>query len=93
MKEFKGTKGEWTIKRQRGYDIDITNRDGDICWLGLSEFIDEVKLANAKLIAAAPELLEGCLMALEAVKELNEHQEGWHEEHSFLEVAINKALN
>ena len=48
--------------------------------------------SNAKLIAAAPRLLEACQMALEAVKELHEHQEGWHEEQAFLEVAINKAL-
>ena len=27
--EFKGTKGEWTVKRERGYDIDVTNRDGE----------------------------------------------------------------
>ena len=61
MEEFKGTKGEWTVKRERGYDIDVTNKDGDICWLGLSEFTDETKLANAKLIAAAPELLKALL--------------------------------
>ena len=44
-------------------------------------------------MVAAPKLLEACLMALEAVKELHEHQEGWHEEQSFLETAINEALN
>ena len=87
--EFKGTKGEWKVKRERGYDIDITNRDGDICWLGLSEFIDETKLANAKLIAAAPELLEALQTCLRRIK--NES----HEPFAIIEAqkAINKALN
>jgi hypothetical protein len=91
--EFKGTKGEWIVEKELGYDCDVIYKGGEICWLGLSDVIDEEKVANAKLIAAAPELLEACVMALEAVKELHEHQEGWHEEQSFLEAAINKALN
>jgi hypothetical protein len=88
--EFKGTKGEWKVKKERGYDIDITNRDGDICWLGLSEFIDETKLANAKLIAAAPELLDALQMFVDYCygTELQNSER-------FLkaEKAINKALN
>tara|TARA_R110000765_G_scaffold182323_1_gene288279 strand:+ start:75 stop:404 length:330 start_codon:yes stop_codon:yes gene_type:complete len=64
--EFKGTSGEWEVSTQKGgYDIDITNRDGFICWLGLSEFNNETTLNNAKLIAAAPELLEALQMFLD----------------------------
>ena len=86
MEEFKGTKGEWTVKRERGYDIDVTNKDGDICWLGLSEFTDETKLANAKLIAAAPELLA---FAIEMAKRYPNSK--WIKDQAT--EAINKALN
>ena len=96
MKEFKGTKGEWTVKRERGYDIDVTNRDGDICWLGLSDFIDETKLANAKLIAAAPDLLEELVTLLSNIDEMGNTGEDMMELRNYLSdarKAINKALN
>ena len=99
MKEFKGTKGEWTVKRKRGYDIDITNRDGDICWLGLSEFIDETKLANAKLIAAAPDLLDALVFLKQEYEQLVDCGDcgNWNprQDNSIVlaEQAINKALN
>ena len=97
--EFKGTKGEWTVKRERGYDIDITNRDGDICWLGLSEFIDETKLANAKLIAAAPDLLDALVFLKQEYEQLVDCGDcgNWNprQDNSIVlaEQAINKALN
>jgi hypothetical protein len=95
--EFKGTKGEWKVKKERGYDIDITNRDGDICWLGLSEFTDETKLANAKLIAAAPELLKALQIAKKELKRLLK-EDGLilkikNREWVDMDKAINKALN
>jgi hypothetical protein len=102
--EFKGTKGDWKLSSSKSNEsyrkitksdfpvlaINVDGHNGHIMTFGDN---DKIHKANAKLIAAAPKLLEACLMALEAVKELHEHQEGWHEEQSFLEAAINKALN
>ena len=97
--EFKGTKGDWvanysheleTYIKCNGLRVaDVKHYKGD----DLNDPSIEEGRANAKLMVAAPKLLEACLMALEAVKELHEHQEGWHEEQSFLETAINEALN
>jgi hypothetical protein len=62
--EFKGTKGEWSVEKELGYDCDVIYKGGEICWLGLSDVIDEEKVANAKLIAAAPELLKALQILL-----------------------------
>ena len=49
-------------------------------------------LSNAKLIAAAPELLEALIECLEGVKELNgEYQSGWQEVIEKADKAIKKA--
>jgi hypothetical protein len=97
--EFKGTQDEWIADYSYESETYISCNGLRIAEVkhyknsDLSDPSTEEGRANAKLIAAAPKLLEACLMALEAVKELHEHQEGWHEEQSFLEKAINEALN
>ena len=97
--EFKGTKGDWVANYSHELETYIKCnglRIADVKHYKGDDFNDpstEEGRANAKLMVAAPKLLEACLMALEAVKELHEHQEGWHEEQSFLETAINEALN
>jgi len=48
------TKGEWTLQR----DNSITVGESIICQMGSANNNDKEKEANAKLIAAAPELLE-----------------------------------
>jgi len=57
--EFKGTKGKWKANKEYGYDFDIEKEGdgGNICWLGFTDYAHEQE-SNAKLIAAAPELLE-----------------------------------
>ena len=86
MTEFKRTKGEWSVSQELGFELDVIHENGDICWLGLSEEPLQKKLANAKLIAAAP-----CL--LEALIELKIMAEG-NNQYAFelAEEAINKAL-
>ena len=95
MKEFKGTKGEWSVSQELGFELDVIHENGDICWLALSEEPLQEKLANAKLIAAAPELLEALLEIKKILKKEWPKQE-WddfaNEETSFTK-AINKALN
>tara|TARA_R110000782_G_C14497448_1_gene378122 strand:+ start:66 stop:332 length:267 start_codon:yes stop_codon:yes gene_type:complete len=87
MKEFKGTKGEWEVREERGYDIDIINKNIDICFLGFSELNYETRLSNAKIIAAAPKLLAAAIKAIEECCDLIGTDAG-----NSLEKAINKAL-
>lgn len=54
MKEFKGTKSEW--KNQEPYNTFVYSSNGKlICQIKYDPFSEE-SLANAQLIAAAPEL-------------------------------------
>lgn len=65
MKQFKGTKGPWYVSERRGDLIDIRHDNsgpGEIS-LNLARVVarrswSKQAEANAKLIAAAPELLE-----------------------------------
>lgn len=69
--EFKGTKGEWKVNvtdQTNVFEI-ISRRPNereDVCIVN-SE-LDEDAEANAKLIAAAPDLLEACIKASEFIK-------------------------
>ena len=95
--EFKGTKGKWE-KVHTKIQVEPQNpmRTLTICQVFGG---DEESLANAKLIAAAPELLEA---ALEVLKVWNEDGEGgeiqmktpiaWHRPLRKAEKAIKKAL-
>jgi len=65
MSEFKGTKGEWTISKSRNGHALISGDDWeDFCKIyritdgGDFDKSGEMQLANAKLIACAPEMLE-----------------------------------
>lgn len=70
MNKFKGTTGDWNINdniRKGTGRIIIENRDKkQICELDLWEETGE----NAKLIIAAPELLEACITAESSMQEL-----------------------
>ena len=65
MKEFKGTPGPWRVSEKRGDLIDIRHNDNGIGAISLNlahvvarqSWLKEAE-ANAKLIAAAPELME-----------------------------------
>ncbi|KHO34827.1 hypothetical protein PI91_12565 [Enterobacter sp. FB] len=88
MKEFKGTTGKWRVN---GKYIDSTQPDGmvqEVAWLGDVGYGD--RMANANLIAAAPDLLE----ALQELVFLYEHDEGCREltEYKRAKAAISKAL-
>jgi hypothetical protein len=83
--KFKGTKGNWKISKSGNetFNICITAEDGgSVCFI--TNWYEAGN--NAKLIAAAPELLEACINALK-------HHQGGHSDIGYeLRSAINKAL-
>lgn len=96
MKEFKGTKGPWRVSEKRGDMIDIRHGDNSIgamslnlarvtarqCWASEAE-------ANAKLIAASPDLLEALQEVLYELSTAREVHDGTIRQ---ADAAIAKAL-
>ena len=72
MAQFKGTPGPWRVSEKRGNLIDIRHENNEPGTMSLNlaqivarqSWLKEAE-ANARLIAAAPELLEALQMALE----------------------------
>lgn len=88
--ETKHTKGEWEIAHDEGIGYFITNPNewGRICTI---RSVREPNWeANAKIIAAAPELLEALIMANDVLKATYPLFNEWAES-SVIEQAINKA--
>ena len=101
MKDFKGTQGDWEAKRNAAY-WEVTNRDNDqVLAIAIHNFDyrdnglqlddNEKAEANAKLIAAAPELLANLQRIIERIKEC-EYQDSFPSAFRRAEAAINKAL-
>lgn len=80
MKEFKGTKGNWSIKDNNVCSITGRQLFENIIWSGQS--VEEVN-ANAKLASLAPELLGALQQAVNYMS--------YSERRRFKKV-INKAL-
>ena len=99
MKEFKGTKGEWKLVHESQVAFsqeDFSTKDCDLYEHQYDSF-DEMR-ANAKLIAAAPYLLEESMKLIQQIKmnnylEINGHNIKNNKSLLDLEKAINKALN
>ena len=97
--EFKGTKGEWKVEQETGYDCDVVYEGGEICWLGLSDASHKEQKANAKLIAAAPELLKALIFLKQEYEKLVDCGDcgNWNPRQDncivLAKEAINKALN
>ena len=100
MKEFKGTKSEWKIDRHP--EVDSSGRMVFRVSAEHSIDKDEIK-ANAKLIAAATDLLEAlqdCLNTLkiidDTVEKIKDHETYFNATRNSMELAqkaIEKALN
>lgn len=100
MKEFKGTKGNWVWGENSASSvegstcIDLRGGEHDITIAYLQSFNDsgsdysrDATIANARLMSAAPDLLEALQDALHAYDKHGEHSE-W----DFARAAISKAL-
>lgn len=58
MSEFKGTKGEWKINPRASRNVQCNGTTIANCSAGQSGDDEHIEIANAKLIACAPEMLE-----------------------------------
>jgi hypothetical protein len=94
MAEFTGTKGEWRISKDgtevTTSKIGILEGSKRICHITEFGKTDDEKLANAKLIAASPELLQ---TVIELHDLLEEHLPNWYlkHHHNIIQKAIKKA--
>ena len=94
MKEFKGTRGEWIMHPKANGNV-ISKDEGRVVsnCMGYSTSINSDKardenLANAKLIIAAPDLLEACILMKN-----NGFQTPSNKDYNKLVEAINKATS
>jgi hypothetical protein len=93
MKEFKGTKGEWTYEHYGREDWD---RHIVIEPINTHLYdVDEESESNARLIAAAPNLLEACINIADEYEKFYDKSGDFLSRSNLdcLKAAINKALN
>ena len=94
--EFKGTKGEWKITGTSEQRTMINGSSIDVWWnLSSSNVSEDEGKANAKLIAAAPDLLKALQVILKHKNAINHYIDD-NELYTAIEEseqAINKALN
>ena len=98
MKEFKGTKGDWEILPTSEYRkwVNVTSEKGIIARVFYGEAQPEIYKeeaeANAKLTAAAPELLQ---TVIELHTLLEEHLPNWYlkRHDNIVKNILKKALN
>lgn len=107
MNEFKGTKGEWNLitaiysskmfGTHNGFQIIGNNGRRFVCDVTLNNAVgipEDERQANAKLIAAAPDLLEALHNVLDAVKRCEDREQTVSYENCYkiAEKAIFKAI-
>lgn len=82
MKEFKGTKGAWKVVRNGFWKMGVQDSNGN--WLTYKAGEDlmgqEMVEANAKLMAASPDLLKALQKMVAMMDSGDEHGDGsdWH---------------
>jgi hypothetical protein len=95
MKEFKGTKGEWIVAHDEfdGHSVEVKDKDFGTLFIaqGIEQGHDD-GLADAKLIAAARDLLEA-LQEMVLVFNRDDIDNAQHIRVGNAEKAIEKALN
>ena len=88
--EFKGTKGEWKIGLQNYIKVNEEDPKNTSLICLMQGYNTEETKANAKLIAAAPELLKALIKSVESMKLADEVE--FRDEIKQATEAINKAL-
>ena len=86
MKEFKGTKGEWSISKNEFGQFEVESEHSLICEPNGLTY--KTQRANSKLIAAAPDLLEALQVCYKSLCTYGNHPIIEKQ----VEQAINKAL-
>ena len=91
---MKHTPGPWEVQDDE-FMTSVVIEDGEICDIVQDDRPEKENLANARLIAAAPELVEACRVALIYLNALMQDLsgDGWEEKHlrTKLWAAIAKA--
>ena len=77
MTQFKGTHGPWEVE-DNGYFYDVNAGHATVCnvcssaiWFDNNEHRGSVAMANAQLIAAAPELLAALIKCADALEDVS----------------------
>lgn len=74
MSNYKFTPGEWELETHENfvskYRIYATSDGANVGWFDPDEETKEAGEANAKLISAAPDLLEACINLVSQIKDL-----------------------
>ncbi len=95
--KIKHTPGPWTVTDNTtqgvGHQLRVDSNDGAIADCGRNPFVDDEMRANARLIAATPELLEACKAAMLWAKTPGNHGGNpyCHNFMGLIEAAIAKA--
>ena len=98
------TKGKWTVEECKMPEYRIQSGPTIICWTGFAERPSDLPLeerkANARLIAAAPDLLEACEEYQRVIEKAKDcltgdicSDIGLYELDVIIEAAISKAVN
>ncbi len=68
--QMKHTPGPWTVEKTKGSGLRIQSHEKIICWLSPLKQYEGLKNeeVNARLISAAPELLETCKITLDQLE-------------------------
>ncbi len=104
MKEFRGTKGTWSVVGEDHIHIKSSDQNYPLGqafvqnnFINNKRVVDVEAIANAKLMCSAPDLLEALLEAIEFLKDVYPEDPAGLDQLAYItargNLAIKKALN
>ena len=87
MSESKHTRGPWSVIRENGGDEVISTYGDIVAW------VYDDNAANAALIAAAPDMYDALMLALDAIDHAESGVDGWTGTRIRARVQLRAALN